>query len=324
MKNKISHAKGLYTLSLAVIVQLSLFAEKNDNEFQRAIRYGAAAQLFIRIVDDAKKPLSDVMVDARFDSAFKSRGEIISVLTDTNGIAVVSGKTGKAVTIRASKSGYYGATDKVCFISIGQGVENGKWKPWNKEITLILRPIKNPVANKVSVNDWLFIKAPSVWLGLDIEKYDFVKPYGEGEVSDLEIKYELQGQYLQNYEGMDVYIRFPWDYAGAYYQNRCMISDFKDAYQALTNAVYIKEFHYFDHILRDEQGRVVGHDKQTFDNSKAMIIQRRCVVNEEGGLKEARYGQITHFRFGCDKNRCCLMFQPIFNPTPNDTNLEPK
>lgn len=324
MRTIISRSNRLYALSVALMVQLTLFAANNDREFQQAIRYGAAAQISVRIVDDAQKPISGVMVESRFDAAFQSQGGAMTVMTDTNGMAIVTGKTGKSVTIRATKPGYYGASDKICYVSLGQGVEDGKWKPWNVMRTLILRPVKNPVAQKMPIDDWRIAKTPSAWIGFDIEKYDFVKPHGQGEVADMEIKYEFDGHDLNNIDGMDVYMRFPWDYAGAYYHSRSMTSDFKDAYFAVTNAVYLKDFHFFDHTVRDGHGHVVRHDKQIFDNSKAMIIRSRCVVDKEGRLKEARYSEITHFRFGCDENGCCLMFQPIFNPTPNDPNLEPK
>lgn len=324
MRMKISCSNRLYMLSVALIMQLTLFAADNDREFQQAIRYGATAQVSVRIVDDSQKPVSGVTVESRFDAALRSRGCVVTVTTDTNGMAIVTGKTGKSVTIRATKPGYYGASDKICYVSLGQGVEDGKWKPWNVMRTLILRPVKNPVAQKMPIDDWRIAKTPSAWIGFDIEKYDFVKPHGQGEVADMEIKYEFDGHDLNNIDGMDVYMRFPWDYAGAYYHSRSMTSDFKDAYFAVTNAVYLKDFHFFDHTVRDGHGHVVRHDKQIFDNSKAMIIRSRCVVDEEGRLKEARYSEITHFRFGCDENGCCLMFQPIFNPTPNDTNLEPK
>lgn len=324
MRMIISGSNRLFALSFALMVQLMLFAANNDCEFQQAIQYGATAQISVRVVDDAQNPISDVMVEAQFDAAFQSQGGALTVMTDTNGTAVVSGKTGKSVAIRATRSGYYGASDKICYISLGQGVKDGKWEPWNVMRTLILRPVRNPAAKKMLIEDWRIVKAPSAWIGFDIEKYDFVKPYGQGEVADMEIKYEFDGHDLNNLDGMDVYMRFPWDYAGAYYQNRNMTSDFKDAYFAVTNAVYLKDFHFFDHIVRDVYGHVVRHDKQIFDNSKAMIIRSRCVVDEEGRLKEARYSEITHFRFGCDENGCCLMFQPIFNPIPNDTNLEPK
>ena len=52
-------------------------------------------------------------------------------------------------------------------------------------------------------------KTPSAWIGFDIEKYDFVKPHGQGEVADMEIKYEFDGHDLNNIDGMDVYMRFP-------------------------------------------------------------------------------------------------------------------
>ena len=324
IKRKVAAKRRLSLLTFALSTLLPIYAATHDLDFQCAILHGATAQISVRVVNDEQKPVSDAKIEACFDPALQSAGEVKVASTDTNGMAIVTGKTGKSVTIRATKPGYYGASDKICYVSLGQGVEDGKWKPWNVMRTLILRPVKNPVAQKMPIDDWRIAKTPSAWIGFDIEKYDFVKPHGQGEVADMEIKYEFDRHDLNNIDGMDVYMRFPWDYACAYYHSRSMTSDFKDAYFAVTNAVYLKDFHFFDHTVRDGHGHVVRHDKQIFDNSKAMIIRSRCVVDEEGRLKEARYSEITHFRFGCDENGCCLMFQPIFNPLPNDTNLEPK
>lgn len=60
------------------------------------------------------------------------------------------------------------------------------------------------------------------------------------------------------------------------------------------------------------------------DPSKVLIIRSRCVLDMNGKLKEVRYSQISNVRFGCDDKGGCIMFQPIFNPTSNDTNLEPR
>lgn len=70
-----------------------------------------------------QKPVSDAKIEARFDPALQSAGEVKVASTDTNGMAIVTGKTGKSVTIRATKPWYYGASDKICYVSLGQGVK---------------------------------------------------------------------------------------------------------------------------------------------------------------------------------------------------------
>ena len=146
MNRRICCVKRLSLLSVVLAASLPTYAVGHDLDFQRAIHQGAMARISVRVVDDERKPVCDVKVEAHFDAALQSAGEVKIALTDTNGIAVVSGRTGKAVSIRASKSGYYSSSDSVCFVSMGKGALDGKWQPWGLEKTIIVRPVRNPAA----------------------------------------------------------------------------------------------------------------------------------------------------------------------------------
>ena len=174
-------------LATLALVQFAMYARAADSDLLRAIKYGATAKLTVKIVDDAKQPVEGAKIEARFDAALSASGESKSFVSDTNGMAIVSGRTGKSVYLRATKDGYYGSTTEIGYAGLGLGVRGKNWQPWNMTKEIVLRPIKKPLA-----------------------------------------------------------------------------------------------------------------------------------------VKEARYSQISNFRFGCDDKGGCIMFQPIFNPTPNDTNLEPK
>ena len=295
-------------LAVLVLAQFAMYA-RADSDLLRAIKYGATAQLTVKIVDDAKQPVEGAKIEARFDAALSASGESKSFVSDTNGMAIVSGRTGKSVYLRVTKDGYYGSTTEIGYAGLGLGVRGKNWQPWNMTKEIVLRPIKKPLAVKVPVENW---------------RIAVVRPHGKGEVADMEIKIDWDGRRFPNYTGIDVYIRFPQKYAGGYYQDRFMGSDFKDSYLALTNATYLKEFRFYEHPVRDTHGELLRYEVNDFDPSKVLIIRSRCVLDENGKLKDARYSQISNFRFGCDDKGGCIMFQPIFNPTPNDTNLEPK
>lgn len=123
MSKCICFYKRLSLLAVVLAVLSPIYAAKHDPDFRRAILHGATAQISVRVVDDEQKPVSDAKIEARFDSTLQSAGEVKIVSTDTNGMAIVAGKTGKSVTIRATKPGYYGASDKICYVSLGQGVK---------------------------------------------------------------------------------------------------------------------------------------------------------------------------------------------------------
>ena len=111
IKRKVAAKRRLSLLTFALSTLLPIYAATHDPDFQCAILHGATAQISVRVVDDEQKPVSDAKIEARFDSALQSAGEVKIVSTDTNGIAVVSGKTGKTVCIQATKSGYYRSSD---------------------------------------------------------------------------------------------------------------------------------------------------------------------------------------------------------------------
>ena len=118
--------KKLSLLTVVLAVLSPIYAAKHDPDFQCAILHGATAQISVRVVDDEQKPVCDAKIEARFDPALQSAGEVKVASTDTNGMAIVTGKTGKSVTIRATKPGYYGASDKICYVSLGQGVKEAR------------------------------------------------------------------------------------------------------------------------------------------------------------------------------------------------------
>ena len=315
-------------LSLLVVVLAALspiYAAKHDPDFQRAILQGATVHISIRVVDDEQKPVSDAKIEARFDSALQSAGEAKIVSTDTNGIAVVSGKTGKTVCIQATKSGYYRSSDSVCFVSMGQGVVEGKWQPWNMEKTIILRAVRNPVACQHKVRGYKHVNRVNEWLKFDLEYGDFLPPEGSGKVCDMEVLFDWNGKLGDEYTGMGVKIRFPNDgYSGGYYADNVMCSDFKGVYDFLPNNRLISEFAYSTIEERDSAtGALQRRQEMLFDKTKGLIARIRCEVDPASGkLLKFHCAQISDIKFGCNKSGVVFLLKSFFNLTPNDTNLE--
>lgn len=320
--------RNVVTAALAamcgIFFTMDVHAHDANHDILHAIEKGATAQLTIKVVDDEDKPVGDVKVEARFDAAVRVSGEVRSFITDTNGIAIVSGRTGKGISFRATKVDHYGANDEICYPSMGQGVQDGKWLPIGLERKIILRRIRNPVAKMPHISHPRYTTDTGKWIGFDIEKYDFIAPHGNGVYRDMEVKFDWDGKRGENFNGMDVTIRFTEPYSGAYYQNRIMMSDFKDTYFAVTNEVYQQEFRFYSHPIRNDRGEITKREHNFFNPAKSMIIRSRCIVKADGSLKQARYSEISDFTFGCSSKGVWIMFQPIYNPTPNDTNLEPK
>ena len=327
MSKRICFYKRLSLLAVVLAVLLPIYAAKHDPDFQRALLHGATAQISVRVVDDERKPVCDVKVEAHFDAALQSAGEVKLALTDTNGIAVVSGRTGKAVSIRASKSGYYSSSDSVCFVSMGKGALDGKWQPWGLEKTIIVRPVRNPAAIQHIVRGYKHTKKLNEWLKFDLEYGDFLPPDGEGKVCDMEVLFDWNGRLGDQYSGMGVKIRFPQDgYSGGYYADNVMCSDFKGVYAFSPNNELISEFSYSTVEERDSSTGALQRRRETlFDKTKCLVARIRCEVDPTSGkLLKFHCAQISDVKFGCNKAGAVFLLKSMFNPTPNDTNLEPK
>lgn len=295
--------------------------------FQKACRDGADAQVQFHIVDDMGLPVANARVNVFFDMIDRSKGKRVIGCTDTNGVFIAEAKTGGVLEIEVTGDVYYKTIDKMCFIEMGNehDVQDGKWQPWGVLKKIVLRPIKNPKARRVVSRDWRLTKNINVWLAFDFEKYDFVKPYGTGVVNDVEIKFEWDGKFGTKHNGMGVFLRFSDLFSGGYYAERFLNSSFTGVYEANKNMTYSNNFHYYRRLIRDSKGRKVGGEGEKFDKSKTLVGRTRCILDEKGNLVSAQYFQIENLELACSREKeAAIRFNLIFNPTPNDTNLEPK
>ena len=299
-----------------------------DAEFERAMKKGAQARLEIRVVDDEGAPVSNATVKVLFNMLTPGGGEIVTVTTDTNGVAVAEGKTNVAIRYRVEKEGYYKSEDGMDMYNMSHRyeVKDGRWQPWGMKKEIVLLPVKNPQAQRAGTPGWKRTNLLKEWIGFDLMRYDFIKPYGDGEVSDMEVFFDWDGAWRsREYKGMEMKIRFPGEFAGGYYADKTPGSEYIGVYNASTNGVYRSEFSFYEwEGGRDRQGLVTSWKRQLFDFSKVLVVRTRCKLNEDGALVQANYFQLCKIKFSCGEKGAGIRLVPIYNPTPNDPNLEPK
>ncbi len=298
-----------------------------DAQFRAAKAKGAKARVQIRVVDDEGLPVSNATVNAYFEMVMRPGGGIVSATTDTNGVAVVEGMTNLEIHYRAEKDGYYMSKDGIEMFNMSHRyeVKDGRWQPWGMQKEIVLRPVRSPNAIRLNLSDWRRTKVLNEWIGFDLEAGDYVAPAGKGKIVDLEVKFDWDGMYATKHNGMAVSLRFNDKFAGGYYEKRCGYSAFTGVYAANPGQTYSQYFHYYRRPIRDAKGMIIGVDGSGFDQTLALIVRSRCRVDENGKLVSARYFQIEDFEFSCTSDgKASLIFNLIYNPTPNDTNLEPK
>lgn len=325
MKTSVSKCRFMASVVLAAC--LSQQASAVSREFENACHNGADARVEFHVVDDMGMPIHNARVNVFFDMIDRSKGRRIIGNTDTNGVFVAEAKTGGILEVEVTGDHHYRSKRHMSFIAMGSEheVSGGKWQPWGAKEDIVLLPIKNPAARRVTSSGWKDTHELNKWIGFDCERYDFVTPFGSGKESDMEVFFDWNGVWDSGYDGMALKLRFPAKFSGGYYANKTPGSEYFGVYSADTNGVYKSEFSFSERVgSRDRRGRVTSWDRHLFDQSKVLVVRSRCKLNEDGTLKSAHYFQLGEIRFSGDERGGALRFLSIFNPTPNDTNLEPK
>jgi hypothetical protein len=163
------------------IVFLLLFSMENIQGAQRSF---PVAKVTVKVKDEQSKPIpkADVMLvfyeKNPLEGRLQKRGQ-----TNIHGEFSAEGYSDRSLGGSVDKEGYYGNGAGSDF----EDAKNGKWQPWNLTSEILLRPIGKPVA-MYAKRSWIDIPEIDKPCGYDLEKGDWVAPYGKGIVSDLIFK----------------------------------------------------------------------------------------------------------------------------------------
>ena len=303
-----------------MLANVPLFAAKKDPAFLEAIRHGAQAKIELYVADDAGTPVPDAKIKAYLGMNFRPKGTWVNGTTDNNGVFVIEGKTcGDEIEVVVTKDGYYGSHVVYCYAKMGEehDVKDGKWQPYGAEEKIKLRRVLKPVAldSKGTLFD---IPATNKWIAFDVKKMDWVRPHGTGEVNDLELKFEWDGLFQNISKFQNLQVRFPNCVDGAYISKNAAYSNFMYSYTAQTNANYLNAFEF---SMKRENGRYIAN--KLGDDSE-MLCRLRSVTNKCGKVISCSYARFRGLDFGGGVGKGNFYIFRDINPTPNDSNLEPK
>ena len=317
-----SEMKTSFLFAGCILIATQSYALKNDPSYRDARRNGAMAKIELRIVNDDGVPVPYANVNVFMGMNFRPKGYYLKGMTDANGIYVAEGKTcGDEIVVEVAKRGHYSSVKKLCFAKMGaeHDVRNGKWLPFNEVENITLRRIAKPI-KLIAFDRLIDVAQTNAWLGFDMEKMDFVKPIGNGSAVDFEIKVEWDGLPAWESKSCSAEIRFLGDGTGGCYTKNVPESAFPYTYSAQPDAVYAER------IVRIVDRNGDPHTtKIQFATDSALVTRTRCMIDEYRKIKVSNYGCIRRFEIGPSRRGVALLrLTYVFNPTPNDINLESK
>jgi hypothetical protein len=163
----------------ALLLNLISIASCNESE-----RVSYETKVVTTVCDDENKPVADVKVTVTHDFLQQNEKTVRVAHTNSSGQATTSAISLPGLWIRTQSANYYPTFEEE--ISNLAGTEDYAMKPLkNLHHTVVIRKIKNPIALYAKNIDTP-IPDNKKWIGFDLEKADWLKPYGKGVCNDLE------------------------------------------------------------------------------------------------------------------------------------------
>ena len=314
--------KKFFVIAVFMITATSAFALSKDSSYREARKSGALAKIKIHIVDDLGHDVSNADISVFFGMNFRPNGYYLKGVTDTNGMFIAEGETcGDEILIDVRKHGFYNSVKKLCFAKMGaeHKVKDNKWLPFNEIEKITLRKIEKPIT-LTAFNKLIDVAYTNKWIGFDMENKDFINPFGCGKNKDFEIKVEWDGLPAWKSKSCSMDVRFMQAETGGLYVNNVLESEFPYIYRAQPDAIYGRRF--IRIVNRNGDPYVTAIP---FAQDSALVTRTRCVIDANGKVKAANFGCIRRLEISPSRRGVALLrLSYIFNPTPNDTNLEPK
>lgn len=296
-------------------------ASPDEKDFQYAQMHGAEAMFVLKVVDDRDEVVPGADVRVGLTLLYGDGGAYhLSGQTDQRGEFVVRGRTIGPVTIVVSKDNYYMTRTgyDLSKTDTRPRVVGGRWQPYEKKRTLVLKRIRRPVAlcqpRGMPVRG-RSIPAFDTWLDMDCETFDWLPPHGKGRFKDMQVKFSRVIRRKHFDFRVEMEVSFTNNaHGGIHLLPKDMSSDLLGPYHAETNWNYSASYSY----LCDESPER-KESSGSFDES-CFIFRTRTKVDAEGRLESAHYGYIIGP--WCMGDTKMIVGDVRFNPVPNDTNLE--
>jgi hypothetical protein len=189
------------------------------------------------------------------------------------------------LTVYSRTQGYY---ESCVIYKFAKKSLLNRWEPWNPTIEVVLKKKRNQVAMFDSHRTGYKVPKLNTPIGFDLEKEDWVAPYGTGLTADFIITFNAEIRAYADYDcGFSLKFSNPNDGIQEYFSDTKDQSSFKWPYEAPTNG-YISEISKQKNMLLG----ATGYKSNERENAN-YIFRLRTKVDKNGNIVDARYGKIS-------------------------------
>ncbi len=267
------------------------------------------SKVTVRVTDENGQPMKNSEVEVWY--IVGNRETTNKGLSDDKGLFVSTGESLlPQLTVYSRYQGYY---ESCVIYKFDKRSLLNRWEPWNPTAEVTLKKKHNPVAMFSNNTDIIKIPIVNEPAGYDLEKGDWVAPYGKGTISDffftLRTNYKSYSQYLVS---LSIGFSNKEDGIQEYFSSDKDQSYFKWPFDAPDDG-------YKYNLSREKSDSPEkGMFKNTKENAK-YIFRVRTKVDKAGKIVSANYGKIPD-EFGFDPTGN-VRFSYCFNPD-GTRNLE--
>jgi len=273
------------------------------------------AKITVRAIDSKGNPVPDAKVGILFyvdkgvGAGWGLASKEVTGKTDKNGFFSGEGSSIDRCNFSVEKDGFYDSNDEVHFQKASL---LRRWEPWNPTIDIVLKVKRDPVAMYAKRTDALKVPILDMPIGYDLEKSDWVAPYGKGVVRDFificKVKfidiYNTETSYKLTFTNLT-------DGIQEYVADKNDRSIFRWPYEAPEND-YKSEL-----ALSDSYK---GSEKYTpgYDKKKCYIFRVRTKVDAKGNILSAKYGKLKgdiELKVNREVQGGLFKFEYYFNPS---------
>jgi hypothetical protein len=233
--------------------------------------------------------------------------------TDSNGEFSASSGSMHLVGFSVDKEGYYQSGSGYEFTS--RSLLLNRWEPWNPTIEVVLKKKRNPVGMYIGGTNWVEVPALEKPVGYDLEKGDWVAPYGRGMSSDFVFTFWSDIRAYREYD-LKMTLEFGNKHDGIqeFQFNNEDQSYYKWPFEAPVDGYQqklVKAIH-----------KIPGKTETNINRSAHYIFRVRTMTDQNGNVISAKYGKVTsEFELSPEGSEFAIKFSYILNPD-GTRNLE--